>query len=81
MTEQILELLTSFGLPALFGVLVLTAMGMPFPSSLVLIAMGSLVAQGQMEFWPVVLTGAAGARLPRALYSQRVNEMAKLRSA
>lgn len=63
MTEQILELLTSFGLPALFGVLVLTAMGMPFPSSLVLIAMGSLVAQGQMEFWPVVLTGAAGAVL------------------
>jgi hypothetical protein len=26
------------------------------------------------------LTGAVGARLPRALYSQRVNEMAKLRA-
>lgn len=61
MTAQLLELLTAYGLPALFGVMVLAAIGMPFPSSLTLIAMGSFVAQGELSFWPVVLTGTAGA--------------------
>jgi membrane-associated protein len=62
-TEQLLELLTTYGLPALFGAMVLAAAGMPFPSSLTLIAMGSFVAQGELDFWPVVLSGAAGAVL------------------
>lgn len=61
MTDQILELLTIYGLPALFGTLMLAAIGVPFPSSLVLIAMGSFVAQGELDFWPVVFVGAAGA--------------------
>ena len=63
MTEQILELLAIYGLPALFGTMMLAAIGVPFPSSLVLIAMGSFVAQGELDFWPVVLVGAAGAIL------------------
>lgn len=61
MTAQLLELLTTYGLPALFAAMVLAAAGMPFPSSLTLIAMGSFVAQGELDFWPVVLSGAAGA--------------------
>ncbi len=61
MTEQLLELLTTYGLPALFVAMILAAAGMPFPSSLTLIAMGSFVAQGELSFWPVVLSGAAGA--------------------
>jgi membrane-associated protein len=60
-TEQLLELLTTYGLPALFVAMILAAAGMPFPSSLTLIAMGSFVAQGEWSFWPVVLSGAAGA--------------------
>ncbi|MEJ8629628.1 hypothetical protein P0F65_06745 [Sphingomonas sp. I4] len=46
MTDQLLELLTTYGLPALFVAMVLAAAGMPFPSSLTLVAMGSFVAQG-----------------------------------
>lgn len=61
MSTQLLELLTTYGLPALFGIMIFTAAGMPFPSSLTLIVMGSLVAQGELSFWPVVLSGAAGA--------------------
>lgn len=41
--------------------MILTAAGMPFPSSLTLIVMGSLVAQGELSFWPVVLSGTVGA--------------------
>ncbi|MES3154894.1 DedA family protein [Sphingomonas faeni] len=63
MTDQLLELLTTYGLPALFGAMVLAAAGLPFPSSLTLIAMGSFVAQGELSFWPVVLSGAGGAVL------------------
>ena len=61
MTEQLLELLTTYGLPALFGAMVLAAAGMPFPSSLTLVVMGSFVAQGELSFWPVVFAGATGA--------------------
>ena len=43
-----LELLTTYGLPGLFGAMILAAIGMPFPSSLTLVAMGSFVAQGEM---------------------------------
>jgi len=61
MTNQLLELLTTYGLPALFGAMVLAAVGMPFPSSLTLVAMGSFVAQGELSFWPVIFAGSAGA--------------------
>ena len=61
MTDLLLELLTNYGLPALFGAMMLAAIGMPFPSSLTLIAMGSFVAQGDLAFWPVIVAGSAGA--------------------
>ncbi|KQM62770.1 hypothetical protein ASE75_14245 [Sphingomonas sp. Leaf17] len=61
MTAYLLELLTTYGLPALFVAMMLAAAGMPFPSSLTLIAMGAFVAQGELEFWPVILAGAGGA--------------------
>lgn len=61
MTDQLLELLTTYGLPALFVAMILAAAGMPFPSSLTLVAMGSFVAQGELSFWPVVAAGSAGA--------------------
>lgn len=61
MNAQLLEMLTTYGLPALFGLVVMISVGMPFPSSLMLVALGSFVAQGELSFWPVVLTGTAGA--------------------
>lgn len=61
MSEQLLELLTSHGLPVLFLLMALVSVGMPFPSSLTLIALGSFVAQGEFDFWPVIAIGTAGA--------------------
>ena len=61
MSAQFLELLTTYGLPVMFPLLVMISIGMPFPSSLMLIALGSFVAQGELSFWPVIAVGAAGA--------------------
>lgn len=61
MTAQVLELLTTYGLPALFAMMVIGAAGIPLPNSLMLILLGSLVSQGDMEFWPVIAVGTLGA--------------------
>ncbi len=63
MTEQLLTLVTSYGLLALFGVLVLAAIGVPFPATLLLIAAGSFVAQGDMNLVQVLIVGSVGAIL------------------
>nr|WP_276589061.1 MULTISPECIES: DedA family protein [unclassified Sphingomonas] len=56
-----LALLTSYGLPALFLILLVTSAGAPFPDSLLLVAVGSFVAQGDLQFVPVVVVGTLGA--------------------
>ncbi|MBN8809305.1 MAG: DedA family protein [Sphingomonas sp.] len=61
MSGQLLELLTTYGMPVLFVLMAMVSVGVPFPSSLTLIALGSFVAQGDLDFWPVVLVGTAGA--------------------
>lgn len=63
MNAELLELLTTYGLPALFLILAATSAGVPFPDSLLLVAVGSFVAQGDLSFWPVVAVGSAGAVL------------------
>jgi membrane-associated protein len=54
-------MLTIYGLPVLFMLMALVSLGMPFPSSLTLVAVGSFVAQGDLQFWPVIAVGTAGA--------------------
>ena len=61
MTSSVLEMLITYGLPALFCVMFIAAIGVPLPSSLILLAMGSFVAQGDIDFWNVIIVGAAGA--------------------
>lgn len=61
MSTQLLELLTTYGLPVLFLMMVLVSVGLPFPSSLTLVAVGSFVAQGELDYWPVIAVGTAGA--------------------
>lgn len=61
MSGELLALLTSYGLPALFVILLVTSAGAPFPDSLLLVAVGSFVAQGDLDFLPVVVTGTLGA--------------------
>jgi membrane-associated protein len=62
-SEQLLTLVTSYGLPALFGVLLLAAVGAPLPATLLLIAAGAFVAQGEMQLLPVLLVASTGAIL------------------
>jgi membrane protein DedA with SNARE-associated domain len=58
---ELLALLTSYGSPALFLILLVTSAGAPFPDSLLLIAVGSFVARGDLDFVPVVVVGTLGA--------------------
>jgi membrane-associated protein len=62
-TDQLLTLVTSYGLPALFAVLFLAAVGFPLPATLLLIAAGSFVAQGEMNLVQVLVIGSVGAIL------------------
>ncbi|MDH7639374.1 DedA family protein [Sphingomonas oryzagri] len=61
MNAELIGLLTRYGLPALFLIIAVTSAGAPFPDSLLLIAVGSFVAQGDLDYWPVVATATAGA--------------------
>jgi membrane-associated protein len=59
MRDQLLGALSQYGSPALFAVVLVAAIGVPLPVTLLLIVTGSLVSQGVMNFWLAV--GLAGA--------------------
>jgi membrane protein DedA with SNARE-associated domain len=60
-SDQVLAWLALYGAPALFGILVVAAVGVPLPATLLLLAVGSFVAQGEMTLWQVLVMGSAGA--------------------
>ena len=62
-TDQILASLLVYGLPVLFGVILICSVGVPFPISLMLVAAGSFVEQGEMKLWPVIAVASAAAVL------------------
>jgi membrane protein DedA with SNARE-associated domain len=59
MRELLLGALSQYGSPALFAVVMVAAVGLPLPVTLLLIVTGSLVSQGLMSFWLSI--GVAGA--------------------
>lgn len=61
MSDQLLSWLALYGVPVLFGILVVTSAGVPFPDTLLLLAVGSFVAQGEMNLWQVLIVGSTGA--------------------
>lgn len=61
LSDYLLSTLGVYGLPVLFGVLLVGSVGLPMPSSLLLLVAGSFVEQGDMKLWPVLLVSAAGA--------------------
>ena len=61
LTDQLLAALLLYGLPALFGVLVIASIGAPLPASLMLVAAGSFVEQGEMKLWLVVIVASMAA--------------------
>ena len=50
-------------MPALFGITVITALGAPLPTSLMLVAAGSFVEQGEMRLWEVITVASTAAVL------------------
>lgn len=61
MTDQLLSLLSIYGLPALFAVLVVASVGVPLPVTFLLVAAGSFVEQGELNLWQVCALACAGA--------------------
>ena len=63
LTDHLLAALLLYGLPALFGVTVIAAVGVPLPTNLMLIAAGSFVEQGEMRLWEVIAVASTAAVL------------------
>lgn len=63
MSDLILGWIPEYGLLVLFVALSLAAIGLPFPGTLLLVAVGSLVSQGDLPLWPVIATATAAAVL------------------
>ncbi len=61
MTESILALVPTYGLPFLFGIAVLAAAGVPVSSSLALLVTGAFIASGELSLIESYLTALAGA--------------------
>jgi len=57
-TEQALEFVTLWGLPSLALIVMLSCLAIPVPSSLVMLACGSMIAAGEL---PMVVTWAVAA--------------------
>jgi membrane-associated protein len=60
-TDQLLGALSQYGLPVLFGVIVIATIGIPLPISMMLVAAGSFVELGEMKLWQVIVVASAGA--------------------
>ena len=60
-SDYLLSELGIYGLPLLFGVLVVGCAGLPLPASFLLLAAGSFVAQDELRLWPVLGLASAGA--------------------
>jgi membrane-associated protein len=63
LTDQVLAALLVYGLPVLFGVILICSVGVPFPVSLMLVAAGSFVEQGEMKLWQVIAVASVAAVL------------------
>jgi membrane protein DedA with SNARE-associated domain len=63
LTDQLLAALLLYGLPVLFGVTVIAAVGAPVPVSLMFVASGSFVAQGEMKLRQVIIVASAATVL------------------
>lgn len=62
-TDQLLADVLLYGVPLLFAVIAIAAIGVPFPVSLTLVAAGSFAKQGEMRLLSVILAGSLAAIL------------------
>ncbi len=59
--STLLSAMADYGAIAIFVAILLASIGAPLPATFLLVAAGSFVAQGEMEFWSVMLAAIAGA--------------------
>jgi membrane-associated protein len=62
-SDQLLAAFVLYGLPVLFGVILIGSVGIPVPGTFLLIAAGSFVEQGEMNLWWVIFLAIGGAIL------------------
>jgi membrane-associated protein len=62
-TDYLLAEMAAHGVPLLFGIIAVAAVGVPFPVTFTLIAAGSLAKQGEMSLWPIIISGSLAAIL------------------
>jgi membrane-associated protein len=63
LSDYLLSTLGVYGLPVLFGTLLIGCIGVPMPASLLLLVAGSFVEQGDMSLWQVLVLASAGSIL------------------
>jgi len=63
LTDQLLAVMSTYGLPALFAVIAIAAVGVPLPVTLALVAAGSFVELGEMGLSQVIIFGSSAAVL------------------
>ena len=63
LSDYLLSTFGIYGLPVLFGVLLVGAIGFPMPGSLLLVAAGSFIEQGEIDQWSVLLLASLGVIL------------------
>jgi len=61
LTDQLLAAFLLYGLPLLFGVIMIASVGVPLPINLILVAGGSFVQQGELKLGPVIIVASAAA--------------------
>jgi membrane protein DedA with SNARE-associated domain len=63
MSDQLLAVVSQYGVTALFAIVAIAAVGMPLPITLLLIVAGSMVSQGAMNLWWAIGAASAGSIL------------------
>ena len=64
LADQLLAALLLYGLPVLFGAVVFASIGIPLiPVSLMLVAAGSFIKQGELTLWQVITVASTAAVL------------------
>jgi len=63
MNDQLLAAVSQYGVPALFGIVTIAAIGVPLPITLLLIVAGSMISQGAMSLWWGIGLASAGSIL------------------
>ncbi|MFN8638759.1 MAG: DedA family protein [Dehalococcoidia bacterium] len=61
MSSFVLDLVATYGAPALCVALLVSAVGVPLPGTVLLLMAGALISTGDLDIWQVLIFGTIGA--------------------